>query len=363
MFRLIIVSLILVITLSISGFLVLRWDTASYFYHLAAGQYRIIADRQPIREMIADPATDESLRRSLKQVQAIRAFAEKEMKLPAERQFLYYVDHGRPQAVWNVYAAPELSMRPKTWCFPIAGCTVYKGFFDFGKASALADELRSEGYDVHVSGTGGYSTLGWFSDPIFRNILERGEIAVAAYIFHELAHNRIYIRGDTRFNEGFAVAVEQEGVRRWLKHTGRMDRFDEFVERQRRRAVFTGLVRDTRTGLSALFTQAGEDESPDEIRRRKAAIFEQMQMQYLDLKTAWHGYEGYDWYFGIPLNNARLIPIGAYYDHAPGFTAMIRAADGNMEAFYEAVETLSRKPRPERDQILAQFAREEIHRH
>ena len=360
MFRLILFPLVIVITIAISGFLVLRWDMASYFYHLAAGQYRIIAARQPIREMIEDPGTDALLRESLKQVQAIRAFAEKEMKLPSEGQFLYYVDHGRPQAVWNVYAAPELSMRPKTWCFPIAGCTVYKGFFDFEKASALADELRSEGYDVHISGAGGYSTLGWFSDPIFRNILKRGEIAVAAYIFHELAHNRIYIRGDTRFNEGFAVAVEQEGVRRWLEHTGRVDRFDEFVARQRRRARFASLIRDTRTGLSALYTQAGEDESPDEIRRRKAAMFEQMQTQYLDLKTAWHGYEGYDWYFGIPLNNARLIPIGAYYDLVPGFTAMIHEAGGDMDAFYEAVETLSRKPRPERNRILEQYARQRV---
>lgn len=283
----------------------------------------------------------------------IRKFAQDRLHLPAEGQFLYYADHGRPAAVWNVYTAPEFSMVPKTWCFPIVGCTVYKGFFNAQKALELAEQLKLEGKDVYVSTAGGYSTLGWFSDPIFKNILDRGNVGMAAYIFHELAHKVVFIKNDTHFNEGFAVAVEQEGVRRWLESRNESERFEQYVQRQTQRIEFSYLVQNTRSGLSKLY--ATPEIAPPEKKYQKERMFEQMQTKYQILKSNWNGYGGYDGWFNKPLNNARLIPFGAYYDHVPAFTNMIRATGGDLKKFFDYVEILSRKPRAERNRILKDY--------
>jgi predicted aminopeptidase len=329
-------------------------DTMSYYRHLAGGQMRIMSARQPIESLIADPDTDERLRERLKLVNAIREFARTELHLPVEGQFIYYADHGRPVAVWNVYATPEFSMAPKTWCFPVAGCTIYKGFFDEQKALKFADGLKNEGYDVHVGGAGGYSTLGWFSDPIFQNILNRNGEHIAAYIFHELAHKQLYIKGDTAFNEGFAVAVEQEGVRRWLASRNEIDLFDQYRQQHIRRIEFSSLVQTTRTGLSNIYS------SPDldimKTRQQKAYIIGKMHTDYRQLQKTWNGYGTYDRWFDLPINNARLILFAAYHDHAPAFSNMIRAAGGDMETFYSMAEKLSQQPREKRNQTLRAYS-------
>ena len=328
-------------------------ESLSYYRHLATGQVRTLASRQSIESLIANPGTDETLRENLQMVLSIREFAKNELHLPADGQFLYYVDHGNTATVWNVYTAPELSMSPLTWCFPIVGCTVYKGFFDPGKAWELADQLKKEGKDVYVSAVGGYSTLGWFSDPIFRNIIDRGEVGMAAYIFHELAHKVVYIKNDTHFNEGFAIAVEHEGVRRWLESRGRNELYEQFIRRYQKRIEFSFLVKNTRTSLARLYNTP-EMAIPDK-RYQKTRLFEQMQADYQDLKYNWGGYSGYDNWFASPLNNARLIPFGAYYDHVPAFINMLRASGGDMAHFYEMVIRLSQKPRMERNRILKEY--------
>jgi predicted aminopeptidase len=332
-------------------------DTVSYYRHLAGGQMRILSARKPIESLIANPGTDDQLRERLKLVLSIRDFARTEMRLPADDQFIYYADHGRPVAVWNVYATPEFSLSPKTWCFPIVGCTTYKGFFDEHKARTLAAGLMEKGYDVHVSGAGGYSTLGWFSDPIFQNILNRSDEHIAGYIFHELAHNTLYIKGDTAFNEGFAVAVEQEGVRRWLESRRETERFDQYRQQHTRRIEFSSLVQMTRTGLSRIYAEPGLDIT--QARQQKASIIGKMHEDYRLLQQTWNGYATYDRWFELPVNNARLILFGTYYDHAPAFANMIRAAGGDMEVFFAMAKQLSQKPREKRNQILRAYASQE----
>ncbi len=325
-------------------------STLSYYGHLAGGQMRVLSGRQPIEAVIAGAHTDEELKRRLELVLAIREFAETQLHLPVENQFIYYVDHGRPVTVWNVYAAPEFSVIPVTWRFPIVGRAMYKGFFDENRARRFAEKLEKEGYDVHLSGSGGFSTLGWFSDPIFQNVLNRGDEYIAAYIFHELAHKVVYISGDTPFNEGFAVAVEQEGVRRWLKSRQEEHLFEHYLQRLRRQTEFAELVLNTRNALAALYDTPFE--SIEDARHRKALAFTEMYFEYKHLREMWHGCTGYDYWFASPINNARFIPFGAYYDHVPAFTNMIRAAGGDMERFFVMAGKLSIKPREERDRIL-----------
>jgi len=326
----------------------------SYYGHLAGGQMRMLTARQPIESVIAGDDKDEELKRKLELVLAIREFAGTQLHLPVENQFIYYADHGRPAAVWNVYAAPEFSMTPVTWRFPIVGRVMYKGFFDENRARRFAEKLEEEGYDVHVSGAGGFSTLGWFSDPIFRNVLNRSDEYVAAYIFHELAHKVIYIKGDTPFNEGFAVAVEQEGVRRWLESRGEKSLFEQYRERLKRQMEFAALVRDTRIGLTALYQTPFE--SIYELRYQKTLAFNKMYSDYRNLQKIWNGCTAYDSWFASPMNNARLIPFGVYYDHVPAFTNMITAAGGDMKTFYAMAGKLSKKSPEERDRILNEYS-------
>ncbi len=311
---------------------------------------RLFSGRQPIEAVIEGAHIDEELKRRLELVLAVREFAETQLHLPAENQFIYYVDHGRPVTVWNVYAAPEFSITPVTWRFPVVGRTMYKGFFDENRAWRFAEKLEKEGYDVHLSGSGGFSTLGWFSDPIFQNVLNRSDEYIAGYIFHELAHKVLYISGDTPFNEGFAVAVEQEGVRRWLKSRQEEHLFEHYLQRLRRQVEFAELVLNTRNALAALYDTPFE--SIEDVRHRKALVFSGMYSEYKHLREMWNGCSGYDYWFASPINNARFIPFGAYYDHVPAFTNMIRAAGGDMKRFFAMAGKLSKKSREERDRIL-----------
>jgi predicted aminopeptidase len=324
-------------------------EKATYYRHLTMGQMRMLYARQPIDALIASPHTEAGLKRKLDLVLSIREFAKNELHLPVENQFVYYVDHGRPVSVWNVYAAPEFSMSPKKWCFPVAGCTIYKGFFDEKKASEYAAQLEASGYDVHVGGAGGYSTLGWFSDPIYRNILERSDEQIAAYMFHELAHKLLYVKGDTAFNEGFAVAVEQEGVRRWLAKRNESDLFINFLRSSHRQIDFSLLVKNTRSELTAVYRKQGL--TPDEAKYEKNRVFVNLYHNYQNLQSTWNGYTGFDRWFDTPVNNARLIPFGAYYDHVPAFSSMIRAAGGDLEVFYDMAKHLAEKPREERMKV------------
>ncbi|MFP4453678.1 MAG: aminopeptidase [Desulfobacterales bacterium] len=338
--------------------IVSRWENLAYYKHLAVGQVHMLAARRSIDKVAKDPHTKENLRQHLQLIPMLKEFAEKNLHLPAKGQFVYYVDHGRPHTVWNVYAAPKFSVLPKTWCFPIVGCTAYKGFFSLDRAENLAAKLERQGYDVHISHAAGYSTLGWFSDPIYKNLLTRGEAFVAGYIFHELAHKKIYVKGDTHFNEGFAVAVEQEGVRRWLESRDRQDLFAQYIQRTKRRQEFAALVHNTQAGLSELY--ADKNLNPSVKTKRKQYLFEQMKKDFLNIKTGWNNYSGYDSWFATPLNNARLIPTNAYYDLVPAFTGMIQSAGGDMKIFYARVKAIAQKPKHERDLILKSYAETQL---
>ncbi len=186
-----------------------------FYWQGIAGQTEIIARARPIDEVIA-ATPDPVLKARLARAQAIRAFASRELALPDNRSYTNYADLGRPYAVWNVFAAPELSLSPRQWCFPIAGCVSYRGYFAEGDARAEAARIAAAGDDVHVGGVPAYSTLGYFDDPVLSTFVRYREVELARLIFHELAHQVVYVKDDTSFNESFATAVEEEGIARWL---------------------------------------------------------------------------------------------------------------------------------------------------
>ncbi len=289
----------------------------------------MLAARQPIKRLIADPATPPELKARLQLAAEARAFAAARLDLPRNGSYTDYVDLHRPFVVWNVFAAPEFSLDAVDHCFLIAGCVSYLGFFDRAGAEARADKLRQQGYDTYVGGVAAFSTLGWFDDPILSTMLRWDDDELAATIFHELAHQKLYAPGDTAFNESMATFVQGEGLRQWRSSRGLPppDRPD-----QARADAFTDLVLRARERLRKLYA-SGLAAEP--MRAAKAAEIERLRNEYRQLRDGqWGGYKGYDAWMEAPINNARLLPFGLYHRWVPAFAALYARAGGNWARFY-----------------------------
>ncbi len=325
------------------------------FYGQAAlGQARILAARQPITARLNDPQTPEDLRSRLFAFEALREFARRELLLPVGSAYRDFVDLGRPFALWNVFAAPEFSLEPKTWCYPLIGCAAYRGYFSPAGAAAEAERLRRKGYDVLVGGVLAYSTLGWFDDPVLNTFFELEEDRLAALLFHELAHRVLYLRGDTAFNEGFATAVEEEGVRRWAAARGLPEALAAWEKRRAANDRLLALVAARRAELQAVYDSALAEEQK---RSAKAAVFAALLS---DLEAE----EQNDPAFAKPragfaaagANNAALVPLAAYHDRVPAFRRLLAEAGGELALFYENCRRLAALPAAEREQALERLA-------
>jgi predicted aminopeptidase len=321
-----------------------------YYVQAAQGQYSLLADAKPIDQWISDPATGARLKSRLMKVKEIRAFAASELGLPDNGSFKTYTDLKRPFVLWNVVATPELSLKPIEWCFPIAGCVNYRGYYDKNEAQRFAKELRSEGYDVQVGGVPAYSTLGWFNDPVLSTFIQYPDTELARLVFHELAHQVVYVPGDSQFNESFATAVEEAGVERWMDRYGDDSLRKSHAAFEQRKNDFLVLLLKYRSELAANYaSKAGKDEK----RRAKAEIFKNLIAEYQTLKMVkWGGYSGYDRWFAEPLSNAHLAAIATYHDYVPAFRNLLER-EKSFPRFYAAVKELSQQDRRERNTELA----------
>ena len=310
-----------------------------YYWQAMSGQMEVVRKTQPIEEVLAAPETPPALRERLKLVGEIRAFASRELGLPDNDSYRRFADLGRSSVVWNVFANPPLSMQSKTWCPPVAGCVGYLGFFSESAAQARAAELKAEGMDVLVGGVPAYSTLGWFADPVLNTFVNWPEPDLARLIFHELAHQLIYAKGDTEFNESYAVTVEQVGVRRWLTAHGKQDAIAQLERSERMSEDFSALVLKHRDALIAIYQGAGSD--ADKLARKQAQIAA-MRSEYESIKRErWGGATGYDKWFAQDINNAVFASVGFYLGLVPDFTALLKAQDGDLPRFYAQVRHLA----------------------
>lgn len=320
-----------------------------YFVQAAQGQFSLLSEARPIDDWLANPETGVKLKDKLTRVKSIRAFAASELGLPNNDTFTTYADLKRPFVMWNVVATPELSLTPLEWCFPVAGCVNYRGYYSKEDAQAYAAELRAEKYDVEVSGVPAYSTLGWFKDPVLSTFIRYPDGEVARMVFHELAHQVVYVPGDSRFNESFAVSVEEAGVERWLAKYGDDKTRADYAAYEARKQDFLAMLLKYRKELQANFDRPVSD---SEKRKTKAAIFQSLKDEYQVLKKSWGGYSGYDRWFAEPLSNAHLSAIATYHDFVPGFRALM-AQTKTLPRFYEAVRGLSKLDKDERHRQLA----------
>lgn len=358
------VATLLLIVIGVSG-----CHTLGFYGQAVKGQYQIFAHQEPIENLAAAPSTPALLKQRFELLSDLRGFAQTDLKLPTDSHYRKYVDVHRPFVVWNVEAASEFSMEPKTWWYPFLGSLEYRGYFSKKGATNYADYLRGKGYDVSVGGVGAYSTLGWFKDPVLNTFIFEDDSELAEIIFHELAHQRLFARGDTDFNEAFATTVGQEGSRRWLKARKNESGLTEYLAHLHHSDEFVHLIMATRTRLQGLYhdrvmpdgkikaARAKPAMGAEELRQQKQAIIDGMLADLTRLKKQWSNYSDYDGWLKHPINNAHLNSVAAYYDLVPAFEQLLALNGGNMEQFYRAAEQLAHKPKSQRQEQLRALAK------
>jgi len=311
-----------------------------YYVQAVRGQLDVMHKREPIDQIIDSNDTPAALAERLKLVQDARQFSIEELRLPDNDSYRSYADLERDYVVWNVVAAPEFSLQPKTWCFPVAGCVNYRGYFAEDAARREARKLQNKGYDVAVGGVAAYSTLGKFSDPVLNTMMGFEDVDLAAVLFHELAHQELYIKGDSEFNESFASAVEEFGVRRWLASRGSEDELDAYQERRNLRQRLMELVEQARADLAAIYSA---DTDAETMRAKKQARLDQLEIA-INAEIKRTGRESPEWLHD-GLNNARLASMVLYNGRLPEFRDLLSDCNDDIECFYAAAATLAESDR------------------
>jgi predicted aminopeptidase len=316
-----------------------------YVAQAAKGQVQLLTARRSIERVIADPKAPADLKARLESVRAARQFAARELGLPNNKSYTTYADLKREYVVWSVVATPEFSVEPKEWCFPIVGCVAYRGYFSEARAGKFAARLRAEGFDTMVGGVPAYSTLGKFNDPILNTMMAYGDDELASIMFHELSHQLVYIPDDSSFNEAFAVAVEREGLARWLKFRGREADLAKYLKRRERVAENMRIVARYRAQLDALYHTPLE---PAAMRAHKAEVFAALVRELKALDVRYGTQSGLALELEGKPNNARLASLATYYDCVPGFERLIAQNGHDLPRFYAAARELAKLPREQR---------------
>jgi predicted aminopeptidase len=317
----------------------------TYVAQAAKGQLQILHAREPIPHVLADPKTDPALKERLEMVRKAREFASRELSLPNNKSYTSYADLKREFVVWSVVATPEFSVEPREWCFPIVGCVAYRGYFKQASAEKFAESLRADGFDTLVGGIPAYSTLGKFNDPILNTMMTYGDDELASIMFHELSHQVVYIADDTSFNEAFAVTVEQEGLARWLKFSGREADLSKYRQRRARQAEGVALVARFRRELTMLYGTLLE---ADTMRARKREVFARLVRELRALDQRFGTESSLAAALDGKPNNARLASLATYYECVPGFERLLADSSHDLPRFYAEVRSLAKLPREER---------------
>ena len=320
---------------------------APYYWQAIGGQLELLRKREPIGDIIADPAVDPKLKTTLARIETMRRFAVDELVLPDNDSYTSYVALDRPYVVWNVVATEEFSVDPQRWCFPFAGCVAYRGYFDKAAADRFAAKLAADGLDVQSGGSTAYSTLGYFDDPVLSTMVNGGEQYVASLLFHELAHQRLYVKSDSEFSEAFAMVIEEVGTERWLAEHGTAADLERYRTRWQRREQFGELIATHQARLRELYASGA---TPSQLREDKQHAFDTLRSEYQSLKASWQGNADYDAWFAQPLNNATLASVATYTRWLPALRSRLDAV--GLRQFYGDAAEIAELDAPQREARL-----------
>jgi predicted aminopeptidase len=322
-----------------------------YYLQAIRGHSDLMNRRRPMTEVIEDSDSPQELKARLELVIEARDFAVTDLLLPDNDSYRSYADLERDYVVWNVFAAPEFELKAKTWCYPVAGCVAYRGYFSEKSARDYGEKLRDDGFDVAVGGVSAYSTLGRFSDPVLNTMMHWTDVDLVSTIFHELAHQKLYVKGDSGFNESFASAVAEIGTTRWLAARGESDRLTSDSARKQLRRSMMELVTPAREKLSMLYRR---DISEQQMREEKAEILSALSASGEVLVNAYPGQVN-NW-LAAPLNNARLVSSNLYAGRLNAFSAIAEQCQQRLDCFYARAEELADLSSDERSVRLNQLS-------
>ncbi|MCP4021267.1 MAG: aminopeptidase [Desulfobacteraceae bacterium] len=325
----------------------------SYYAHVSYHHLKLINDREPVETIINMPDTPKDLKGKLILTQKIRSFASRQLLLPDNDSYTTYTDLKRPYLMWNVLATPELSLEPVAWDFLFAGRLSYRGFYTLKKAESFAKKLREKGYDVNISSVPAYSTLGWFDDPLLSSFIHWPQAELGSLIFHELAHQKLYVKGDTSFNESFAEMVAEHGLHLWFKAQKDPEAMDHYLKSKAQYQVFIDLLMGTAKELHKLYDSSL---SKDQKRLQKQAVFSELKQKYSDLKKGDQSFKRFDHWFSKEMNNARFALLSTYHGYVPAFQALLKKCNGDLERFYEEAVRLGKLSKKERQDALTFLA-------
>ena len=354
---LIALSAMVLVVISISG-----CSNLDYYRQNTQGHLAVMNAAKPVQDWLDDAKTPQTTQRKLELSQRIRAFASSELKLPDNASYTRYADLKRSAVVWNVVAAPPYSLQLKTWCFAVVGCVSYRGYYSEAAAKEEAERVKAQGYEVNVYGVPAYSTLGYMNwaggDPLLSTFIHYPEGELARLVFHELAHQVLYVQDDTTFNESFATAVERIGGQMWLQRYGSVAAKKEYAEFDQRRREFRAFTLRARERLEPIFKQNSQVagikyawNAPELIAIQKQQAMQAMRDDYAQLKASWGGFAGYDGWISRA-NNASLGAIAAYDDLVPQFEAVFERKGKDWAAFYGAIQSIVPLPKDKRRQAL-----------
>lgn len=337
-------SVIVLLLICVSG-----CSTIGYYHQSISGHFELISKRERIADIVNDPARDEKLIKQLHLVEELRTFASEQLKLPENDSYRSYVQLDKPYITWNVFAAPEFSIALQQWCFLVIGCVPYRGYFDESEANSYAQQLSKQDLDVYVAGVPAYSTLGWFDDPLLSSMLDRGEIVTASYIFHELAHQQFYLKGDGAFNEAFATAVEEIGVLDWLHQQDRSQDAQRYDDWLLQKSIFFEFVKNSRDEFETLYQQ---EYDPEKMQVEKEILIAEMRRKFANLSSENKHIARYSKWMSGPLNNAQLGAISLYRELVPAFRRIFSLCENDFEKFYSYVETIAKQSEEHRETTL-----------
>jgi predicted aminopeptidase len=324
-----------------------------YYWQAIGGQFELLRKRESIERIVADEDRDSALREQLSTVATIREFAVTTLELPDNDSYATYVDLGRPYAVWNVIVAERFSIAPMQWCFPFAGCVSYRGYFDRADAEKFAERLAMRGYDTYSAGSSAYSTLGYFDDPVLNTMLGGDAVGLAGVLFHELAHQKLYVKDDSELSEAFATAVEEYGVEAWIMERGDSAAREQYEQRIQRRAEFAALIDAQQARLQGIYAAQSDDATKLDGKSR---AFATMQNEYLEFKARWDGSREYDGWLRGPLNNATLAAVATYRRWLPALKGRLQST--GVTQFYADVAALAELTEDERATRLEEWDRQ-----
>lgn len=323
--------------------------TLQWYGHLAGGQARLMLAREPVSDLLESNRTDPELHTRLGEAQRILKFAQDTLQLPVADQYSHYVDTGRERAVWALFAAPEFSLQPKEWCYPLIGCASYRGYFSRELAETEQQRLAADQFDTWIGGVRAYSTLGWFDDPLLNTFIRLETPELAALLFHELAHQVLYVPDDTGFNESFASFVEREGVRLWLESRQRTSQWDTYLQEEAMRERFHRIVADSIRELDRLYRS---ELAPAQMRAAKTSLMNQLRQTYAEEVSVAPAFKRYAAWFEGPLNNAKLSTVTTYQRWVSEFERLFIASGRDFKRFYAAVQEIAKLDKDSRHTAL-----------